>query len=110
MGGYVLATGEWTMTNKNLNYKEYAKLAEVSILQIRLPEWVSAISWKYNSITMAFLCSTHAFPITILWIFRILKEQRSATRPFERYIRIDWYREDAWGRTGRMETEKAGAI
>ena len=23
----MLATGEWTMTNKNLNYKEYAKLA-----------------------------------------------------------------------------------
>jgi alpha-L-fucosidase len=23
----MLATGEWTMTNKDLNYKEYAKLA-----------------------------------------------------------------------------------
>lgn len=23
----MLATGEWTMTNNNLNYKEYAKLA-----------------------------------------------------------------------------------
>lgn len=29
----MLATGEWTMTNNNLNYKEYAKLAGDSILR-----------------------------------------------------------------------------
>ena len=27
----MLATGEWTMTNRNLNYKEYAKLSLIHI-------------------------------------------------------------------------------
>ena len=33
----MLATGEWTMTNNNLNYKEYAKLAGGFILPSLMP-------------------------------------------------------------------------
>lgn len=40
----MLATGEWTMTNKNLNYKEYAKLAGGFYpSKFSAAEWVSAI-------------------------------------------------------------------
>ena len=40
----MLATGEWTMTNKNLNYKEYAKLAGgFCPARFEAREWVRAI-------------------------------------------------------------------
>ena len=40
----MLATGEWTMTNKNLNYKEYAKLAGGFYpTKFDAARWVSAI-------------------------------------------------------------------
>ena len=40
----MLATGEWTMTNKDLNYKEYAKLARGFYpSKFNAAEWVSAI-------------------------------------------------------------------
>ena len=40
----MLATGEWTMTNKDLNYKEYAKLAGGFYpSKFSAAEWVSAI-------------------------------------------------------------------
>ena len=40
----MLATGEWTMTNKNLNYKEYAKLAGGFYpSRFNAAAWVSAI-------------------------------------------------------------------
>ena len=40
----MLATGEWTMTNKDLNYKEYAKLAGGFYpSKFNAREWVSAI-------------------------------------------------------------------
>lgn len=40
----MLATGEWTMTNNNLNYKEYAKLAGGFYpSKFSAREWVSAI-------------------------------------------------------------------
>ena len=40
----MLATGEWTMTNKNLNYKEYAKLAGGFYpAKFDAARWVSAI-------------------------------------------------------------------
>ena len=41
----MLATGEWTMTNNNLNYKEYAKLAGGFYpSRFSAKEWVSQIS------------------------------------------------------------------
>ena len=40
----MLATGEWTMTNNNLNYKEYAKLAGGFYpSKVNAAEWVAAI-------------------------------------------------------------------
>ena len=40
----MLATGEWTMTNRDLNYKEYAKLAGGFFpASFNAEEWVSAI-------------------------------------------------------------------
>ena len=40
----MLATGEWTMTNNNLNYKEYAKLAGGFYpSKFNAAEWVAAI-------------------------------------------------------------------
>ena len=40
----MLATGEWTMTNHNLNYKEYAKLAGGFYpSRFNAAEWVAAI-------------------------------------------------------------------
>ena len=50
----MLATGEWTMTNNNLNYKEYAKLAGGFYpLKLREPN----ISVLLAVITKVFLCS-----------------------------------------------------
>ena len=40
----MLATGEWTMTNNNLNYKEYAKLAgrsEEHTSELQSPPYIS---------------------------------------------------------------------
>lgn len=61
----MLATGEWTMTNNNLNYKEYAKLAggfyprssmhASGCRQSRLP--VRSISASQHAITRASQCS-----------------------------------------------------
>ena len=40
----MLATGEWTMTNNNLNYKEYAKLAGGFYpSRFNAAKWVAAI-------------------------------------------------------------------
>lgn len=40
----MLATGEWTMTNKNINYKEYEKLADAFYPHnFNAKEWVDAI-------------------------------------------------------------------
>ena len=62
----MLATGEWTMTNNNLNYKEYAKLAGgfypskfnadkwVGLLKLREPN----ISVLLPVIMKVFLCLT----------------------------------------------------
>ena len=61
----MLATGEWTMTNNNLNYKEYAKLAGGFILPSLMPinGWrllklrEPNISVLLAVITKVFLCS-----------------------------------------------------
>ena len=56
----MLATGEWTMTNNNLNYKEYAKLAggfypsKWRLLKLREPN----ISVLLPVIMKVFLCLT----------------------------------------------------
>ena len=58
----MLATGEWTMTNNNLNYKEYAKLAGGSLMRtngwqlLKLQE--RNISVSLPVITKVFLCLT----------------------------------------------------
>ena len=40
----LLGTGEWTMTNRNINYQEYAKLANAFYPHdFDAAEWVSAI-------------------------------------------------------------------
>ena len=116
----MLATGEWTMTNRNLNYKEYAKLASgfyPSKFDAR--EWVSAIKAsgaKYICITSSQYQGFSMFPtrysdynIVDATPFKrdVLKEladecHRQGIRLHFYYSHIDWYREDApWGRTGR---------
>lgn len=116
----MLATGEWTMTNRNLNYKEYAKLASgfyPSKFDAR--EWVSAIKAsgaKYICITSRhhegfsmFHTRYSDYNIVDATPFKrdVLKEladecHRQGIRLHFYYSHIDWYREDApWGRTGR---------
>ena len=68
----MLASGEWTMAQKNLNYKEYAKLAEGFYpSKFDAAKWVSAIKASVQStsasppaITTAFRCSIQSIPIT----------------------------------------------
>ena len=46
----MLATGEWTMTNNNLNYKEYAKLAGGFYpSKFDAAKWVAAINCGCHS-------------------------------------------------------------
>ena len=48
----MLATGEWTMTNKNLNYKEYAKLAGGFYpSRFNAAKWVAAIKASKLKVT-----------------------------------------------------------
>ena len=116
----MLATGEWTMTNRNLNYKEYAKLASGFYpSKFSAREWVSAIKAsgaKYICITSRhhegfsmFHSKYTDYNIVDATPFRrdILKElaeecEAQGIRLHFYYSHIDWWREDAvWGRTGR---------
>lgn len=116
----MLATGEWTMTNNNLNYKEYAKLAGGFYpSKFDAAKWVSAIKAsgaKYICITSRHHDGFSLFD-TKQSDFNIVK-----ATPFKRdvlkelaaecakqgiilhfyYSHLDWSREDyPWGRTGR---------
>ena len=115
----MLATGEWTMTNKDLNYKEYAKLAGGFYpSKFDAAQWVSAIKAsgaKYICITSRhhegfsmFNTRYSDYNIVDATPFKrdILKEladecHKQGIRLHFYYSHIDWYREDApWGRTG----------
>lgn len=118
----MLATGEWTMTNSNLNYEEYAKLAGGFYpSKFNVAEWVATIKGsgaKYICITSRHHDGFSMFD-TKFSDYNIVKET-----PFKRdilkelaaecakqgiklnfyYSHLDWHREDyPWttGRTGR---------
>ncbi len=116
----MLATGEWTMTNNNLNYKEYAKLAGGFYpSKFNVAEWVAAI--KASGATYICFTTRHHegfsmfksqytdYNIVDATPFRrdIVKEladecHKQGIRLHFYYSHIDWYREDCpWGRTGR---------
>lgn len=116
----MLATGEWTMTNNNLNYKEYAKLAGGFYpSKFNAAEWVAAI--KASGATYICFTTRHHegfsmfksqytdYNIVDATPFRrdIVKEladecHKQGIRLHFYYSHIDWYREDCpWGRTGR---------
>ena len=116
----MLATGEWTMTNKDLNYKEYAKLARGFYpSKFNAAEWVSAIKAsgaKYICFTSRhhegfsmFHTKYSDYNIVDATPFKrdVVKEladecHKQGIRLHFYYSHIDWYREDApWGRTGR---------
>lgn len=116
----MLATGEWTMTNNNLNYREYAKLAGGFYpSKFDAARWVSAIKAsgaKYICFTSRhhegfsmFHTRYSDYNIVDATPFKrdVLKEladecHKQGIRLHLYYSHIDWYREDApWGRTGR---------
>ena len=116
----MLATGEWTMTNNNLNYKEYAKLAGGFYpAKFSAKEWVTNVKnsgAKYICITTRhhdgfsmFDSKYTDYTITKASPFKrdIIKEladecQKQGIKLHLYYSHIDWGREDApWGRTGR---------
>lgn len=116
----MLATGEWTMTNKDLNYKEYAKLAGCFYpSRFDAARWVSAIKAsgaKYICFTTRHhegfsMYDTRLSDYNIVKAtpFKrdVLKEladecSRQGIRLHLYYSLLDWYREDyPWGRTGR---------
>lgn len=116
----MLATGEWTMTNKDLNYKEYAKLASGFYpSKFDAAQWVAAIKAagaKYICFTTRhhegfsmFKSQYSDYNIVDATPFKrdVLKElaeecHKQGIRLHLYYSHIDWYREDApWGRTGR---------
>ena len=116
----MLATGEWTMTNKDLNYKEYAKLAGGFYpSKFDAVQWVKAI----KASGAKYICFTtrhhEGFSMydTRLSDYNIVKATpfgrdvlkelagecaRQGIRLHLYYSILDWYREDyPWGRTGR---------
>ena len=116
----MLATGEWTMTNNNLNYKEYAKLASGFYpSKFDAAKWVAAIKAsgaKYICFTTRhhegfsmFKTKYSDYNIVDATPFKrdVVKEladecHKQGIRLHFYYSHIDWYREDAvWGRTGR---------
>lgn len=116
----MLATGEWTMTNKDLNYKEYAKLAGGFYpSRFDADRWVAAI----KSSGARYICFTTRhhegfsmfdtkysdFNVVKATPFKrdIVKELADACHKYGiklhfYYSHLDWTREDyPWGRTGR---------
>lgn len=116
----MLATGEWTMTNNNLNYKEYAKLAGGFYpSKFDAAEWVAAIkasgaryicfTTRHHEGFSMFNSRYTDYDVVDATPFRrdIVKEladecHKQGIRLHFYYSHIDWYREDCpWGRTGR---------
>ena len=115
----MLASGEWTMNTNDLNYKEYAKLAEGFYpSKFDAAKWVSDIKSsgaKYICLTTRhhdgfsmFDSKWSDFNIVKATPFKrdILKElaaecKKQGIKLHLYYSHIDWSREDAvWGRTG----------
>jgi alpha-L-fucosidase len=115
----MLATGEWTMNNNNLNYKEYSKLAGgFCPSKFDAAKWVSQIKAsgaKYICITSRhhegfsmFDTKYSDYNIVKATPFKrdVLKElsdecHKQGIRLHFYYSHLDWYREDyPWGRTG----------
>ena len=115
----MLATGEWTMTNRDINYREYAKLAGGFYpSRFNAREWVEAIKAsgaKYICFTTRhhegfsmFHTKYSSYNIVDATPFRrdIVKEladecHRQGIDIHCYYSHIDWQREDApLGRTG----------
>lgn len=116
----MLATGEWTMTNKDLNYREYQKLAGGFYpSRFNAHDWVVAIKAsgaKYICFTTRhhegfsmFHTKYSDYNIVDATPFKrdIVKEladecHKQGIGIHFYYSHIDWWREDApWGRTGR---------
>ncbi|WP_303014159.1 alpha-L-fucosidase [uncultured Bacteroides sp.] len=116
----MLATGEWTMTNMNLNYKEYAKLAGGFYpSRFDADKWVEAIKAsgaKYICFTTRhhegfsmFDTRYSDYNVVKATPFKrdIVKELAAACAKYGiklhfYYSHLDWTREDyPWGRTGR---------
>ena len=116
----MLADGEWNMTNRNLNYQEYAKLAGGFYpSRFDAAKWVTAIKdagAKYICITTRhhegfsmFDSQYTDYNIVKATPFGrdILKEladecHRQGIALHLYYSHLDWYRTDyPWGRTGR---------
>ncbi|MCD7851090.1 MAG: alpha-L-fucosidase [Parabacteroides sp.] len=116
----MLADGEWAMTNKNLNYKEYAKLAGGFYpSRFNAAEWVAAIKAsgaKYICFTTRhhdgfsmFDSKYTDYNIVKATPFKrdIVKEladecHKQGIKIHFYYSHIDWYRDDYYplGRTG----------
>lgn len=116
----MLATGEWTMTNKNLNCKEYAKLAGGFYpSRFNAAEWVAAIkasgaryicfTTRHHEGFSMFRTKFSDYNIVDATPFKrdVLKEladecHKQGIRLHLYYSHIDWFREDApWGVSGR---------
>ena len=116
----MLATGEWTMTNINLNYKEYAKLAGGFYpSKFDADKWVQSIKAsgaRYISFTTRhhegfsmFDTKYSDYNVVKATPFKrdIVKELAAACAKHGiklhfYYSHLDWVREDyPWGRTGR---------
>ena len=116
----MLATGEWTMTNNNLNYKEYAKLAGGFYpSKFDADKWVAAIKAsgaKYICFTTRHhegfsMFDTKYSDYTIVKATPVKRDvvkeladacAKHGIKLHFYYSHIDWYREDApQGRTGR---------
>lgn len=116
----MMANGEWIMTNKNINYKEYAKQAKGFYpSEFDAKKWVSA----FKAAGARYICFTSRhhegfsmfhtkysdYNIVDATPFKrdILKEltdecHRQGISVHLYYSHLDWYREDyPWGRTGR---------
>ena len=116
----MLATGEWTMTNRDLNYKEYAKLAGgfypskfdaaawVSAIKASGAKYICFTSRHHEGFSMFKSRYTDYNVVDATPFHRdILKEladecHKQGIRLHLYYSHIDWWREDApWGRSGR---------
>ena len=116
----MLATGEWTMTNKDLNYREYAKLAGGFYpSRFDAARWVSAIkasgaryicfTTRHHEGFSMFDTQFSDYNIVKATPFGrdIVKEladecARQGIKLHFYYSHLDWTREDyPWGRTGR---------
>ena len=116
----MLATGEWTMTNINLNYKEYAKLAGGFYpSKFDADKWVQSIkasgaryicfTTRHHEGFSMFDTKYSDYNVVKATPFKrdIVKELAAACAKHGiklhfYYSHLDWVREDyPWGRTGR---------